>query len=281
MKRIGISFCLLFCVLWSAAFIFTPPVSTVIKVAGGCSQATSFLARITTDGTHSTAYTNFICGGVTDGWWAKTDALWIAATDNTTNAALNLVSSSFSLVSHGTASTFTANTGWAGNGTNSYFDTQLNPATAGGNYVLNSATHAICVQTTPSNATYLEGNYDGSNEIGLNYTSGVWTSYTNSIGGPVQVTSASLNTWMGVRTGLNTSILYNNGVSGGTSSQISSAIPSFNIYIEAINSSGAAGIFSAVQWSAFLLGGAFNATDASNFHTRLAAYMTAVGGSGC
>jgi hypothetical protein len=84
---------------------------------GGCSQATNFLARVssaslTIDGTHTTAYTNLICGLVTDGIITGSmsgsgsgasacgagsfDGLYIFATDTTagsnqTLTTLNLV----------------------------------------------------------------------------------------------------------------------------------------------------------------------------------------------
>src|SRR5208282_4996530 len=62
----------------------------------GCAQATAFIAR--TSGlstTEKNAYTAMICGMVTDGTWSLLDVLYIFATNNTTTAALNLVSSSF------------------------------------------------------------------------------------------------------------------------------------------------------------------------------------------
>src|SRR5229473_5562637 len=60
---------------------------------GGCSQATTFLARTSgLSGTETTAYTNLICGLVTDGVYPSLDALYIFATNTTTTANLNLIS---------------------------------------------------------------------------------------------------------------------------------------------------------------------------------------------
>jgi hypothetical protein len=65
--------------------------------ASGCSEATVFLARTSgLDATHTTAYTDLICGMVTDGIWAKADALYIEATQDSTTSRLNIKSTSFS-----------------------------------------------------------------------------------------------------------------------------------------------------------------------------------------
>lgn len=106
--------------------------------AGGCSQATTFLARTSgLDATHQNAYITMICGMVTDGTWTKFDILYITATADATTAGLNLVSTSFTLTN--TSATFTADTGYAGNGTTAYLDTGYNPSTNGVNFTQNSA----------------------------------------------------------------------------------------------------------------------------------------------
>jgi hypothetical protein len=73
----------------------------------------AFLARTSgLNAAHRNAYTALIDGLVTDGVWTSLDALYITATDTTTNANLNLVSSSFPLTQTGTI-TFTADQGYS------------------------------------------------------------------------------------------------------------------------------------------------------------------------
>src|SRR5215471_17837360 len=79
-------------------------------------QASAFLARTSGLSTQErNAYINLINGLVSDGVWSLLDALYVMATNTTSTAALNLVSTSFSLVTHGSM-TFTADVGYTGDG---------------------------------------------------------------------------------------------------------------------------------------------------------------------
>ena len=78
------------------------------------SESAVFLARTSgLDTTHVNAYTALIDGLVADGVWSKFDVLRIYATQNSTTALLNLKSSSFTAVTHGSPS-FTADRGFTG-----------------------------------------------------------------------------------------------------------------------------------------------------------------------
>lgn len=124
---------------------------------GPCSQATTFVARTTLSVPEAAAITTMICGMVSDGtgcssWGAggTLDALYILAVNTTTNASLNLCSTSFTLTTHGTPTAFTPNVGYNGDASTFYLDTGYVPSTAGGNYQQNSATLAVYV---PGNRT--------------------------------------------------------------------------------------------------------------------------------
>lgn len=100
-------------------------------------QSAAFLARasdvvLTQD---KQAYDSLITGIVNAGYWSLLDALYIFAAVDVTTAKLNLVSTSFGIVSHGTnidTSGFSAYNGYTANGTDRYLDTQYVPASAGG-----------------------------------------------------------------------------------------------------------------------------------------------------
>src|SRR5229473_4702071 len=125
---------------------------------GGCSQATTFLARTSgLSGTETTAYTNLICGLVTDGIITGTlsgatgcgtvlDGLYIFATNTTTTANLNLCGTSFGLTTSA-APSFTADRGYTGNGTTQFLDTGFIPSAAGGATTLNSTSLGAYVLT--------------------------------------------------------------------------------------------------------------------------------------
>lgn len=114
---------------------------------GGCSQATTFLARTSLAGSDVTNYTNLICGMVTDGLitgdlsttgcGSLFDVLYIFATHDATNALFNICGSSFT--GNPTGLAFTAYSGFtATSGQN--FQTSFNPSTATSpNYTQNSA----------------------------------------------------------------------------------------------------------------------------------------------
>src|SRR5262245_58714994 len=103
-------------------------------------EAAQFLARTSgLDTAHTNAYTALIDGLVADGIWSKLDLLHIYATQDSTNALLNLISSSFTGITHGSP-TFTADRGFTGVSGSStvYIDTQFNPNSGTRKYTLDS-----------------------------------------------------------------------------------------------------------------------------------------------
>src|SRR5208283_3321474 len=98
----------------------------------------------------------------TDGTWSLLDALYIFATNTTTTAALNLVSSSFTGTVNGTL-TFSADNGWTGDGSTGYFGTNFIPSIALGNCKLNSCSMGIYDLTSNTGAQTCQlGAYGGA-----------------------------------------------------------------------------------------------------------------------
>jgi hypothetical protein len=71
------------------------------------------------------------------GVWSKLDAFYMLAAAASDQALLNWKSASFTCTTNGTI-TFTADQGYAGNGSTGYLDTNFNPSTAGGGFAQNS-----------------------------------------------------------------------------------------------------------------------------------------------
>src|SRR5258706_5828950 len=85
-------------------------------LSGSCAESTAFFARTSgLDAAHIAAYNTFICGLVTDGLFSKFDVLHIYATQDSTTALLNLVSTSYNGTAVGSP-TFTADRGFTGTG---------------------------------------------------------------------------------------------------------------------------------------------------------------------
>lgn len=175
MKKLASLFIALFSLVWLTGAGWLP---LATSAGGGCSQATTFLARTSgLSGTETTVYTNLICGLVTDGIITGTmagsgsgasacgsifDAFYLLATNTTTTASLNLCSTSFSLTSTG-GLTFTADQGYTGDGTNNLL-TSLVPNAGGLNYAQDSASIGACDLTnrTTSDATTIIGSRNGA-----------------------------------------------------------------------------------------------------------------------
>lgn len=86
-----------------------------------------------------------------NGWWALTDCAYALCMGDKASALINLKSpGNFTLVEHGTG-TFTANHGWAGDGSTGYLDSQWDPATNGINWAQNSAHLFVIANNNTSN----------------------------------------------------------------------------------------------------------------------------------
>lgn len=266
------------------------------KVAGGggCTAATNFLARTSgLSGTETTAYTNLICGLVTDGiitgnlsgaagCGSVLDALYIFATKDTTTANLNICGTNFGLTQTGTV-TFSADHGYTGNGSTGYLDTGFTPSTAAGNYTQNSASFGVYTlnaritgqayanmgsakASSTAAADFFPWYTDNNTYIEVNANdSGVAASVVNGM-------------WALTRTASNALVGYHNGSSFRSASTASIGLPDLTFIIGATHiPAGTVVAFSADQNSAAFIGGALNATQAANLSTRINSYMAALG----
>jgi hypothetical protein len=261
---------------------------------GGCSQATTFLGRataasLTIDSTHTTAYTNLICGMVaqsaTEGGtlWARFDLLFIYATNttsgtNTTLALLNLPNSTYSgsLVS---TPTFTADRGFTGDGTTTGVTTNFNPTIATSpQFQANSAhlstwddsTSAI-METNP-----LLADVTNSDNIYPWYSGTDFYSRINDSPntGPLTIGDPRGHL-LGNRDSSTSRQSYQNAGTLGSygSAPGSGVVPNSNSMGLYVN----AGAGSSRRVAMLSAGASLSATDVTNFYTLLRAYMTAVG----
>lgn len=265
--------------------------------AGGCSQATTFLAR--TSGENTSALTTLICGMVTDGvingnltttgcgtGGTFPDRIFIHAMANSTDALLDVCGGT-SATNH--SATFTANQGFTGvaASTTVWVDSGFNGVTATSpNYALNQASIATWVLggTLPTVTNSPIGARDASAA-----TSRIFPSYSdgktycsindgeNDTGTPLGSSSDGL--FMCIRTSSSISKVYFNGTLLSSPNQPSISIPNITFGIVATNA-----ITTGVErgWGTpvgmTIIGGDLTSVQ-GNIHTRGCTYLTAVHGS--
>jgi hypothetical protein len=245
----------------------------------GCPTSATFLARTSgLSGPQTTAYQNLICGMVTDGTWTLMDGLWVFATNTTTTANLNLVSTSYTLTQNGTE-TFAANNGYTGDGSTGYFSTGLDPITAGGNYAQNSAAIGACVLTSRTSPTAyaslgIDYAYIEAYATGYELNGGAFPTYTGSTNAQGSLIVS--------RTSAPSITLYQNGASVATPTDASGLPPAEIMLVGASENGGVPGDLSADQIAYAFVGGGLTATQAGNVYSRLHTFLVAVGAaSGC
>lgn len=197
------------------------------------------------------------CGSVLDG-------IYILATSNTTTAALNICGTSYSLITNGTPTSFTAYAGYVGDGSTFYLDTGFVPSTAGGNFALNSATMGVYLPNsdTVSSGLIQIGAAHGTATQSFSYIAAAGTGFAAEVNGatfPGTSGSNSKGAWVVSRaasTGFNA---YQNGSSTAfwTQSDTSVALPPVSIYLFGYNNSVTPGLTS--PWNGLISAGFFGA----------------------
>jgi hypothetical protein len=232
-----------------------PPNLVTMSVSPPCPQFTSFLARTSGLSTlYQGAYLSMICGLVSDGDMANLDGFYMYVTNSTGSLQQNLVQNAYNLTLHGSC-TFVAFGGYTGDGSTCYQDTGFNPATANGNYQLNSASFGACDLSTRNTANanaWTMGAWDGSGTSGnimgfspLNSASNIiWAvnSLAVGTGSGIELNSEILSvqgSWAFTRYGAGTpdnaggadDNIWLNGILSTVGFLVSSSLPNENIMI--------------------------------------------------
>jgi hypothetical protein len=253
-----------------------PPVST---------EVSQWLARAPgLDAAHIAADTALIDGLVAAGLWTKFDFLHLYATQDSTTAKLNLISSNFTAVTNGSP-VFTANRGFTGVAGSStvYIDTQFNPTTAPSpKYTINDAHQSVwsLSNITASSAPFGASGSGRANYIMIRYTDNNAYLRVNlgDVGGADGSNPGSALGWfVGSRTGDHTVNPYLNGAAFGTPiSTISGTPPNLNLYSLGMNNNGVP-LGTAHQLAMDSAGSKLTSGEVATAYTLLRARMTAVG----
>jgi hypothetical protein len=268
----------------------TPATSAAVGPIAAASDAaatTAFLARTSgLNATHTNAYKALINGLVADGVFAKLDALYLFATQDTTTARLNLVQNNFNCTLTNTP-TFTADRGYTGGagGSAPYLDSGFSPITSGGSFARNSACLGIWTITAASDTT---GNYSGGLTSGATvdtsvsnntFGTGIAGTINSPFGTPdTEVAGTKFGCLLVNRSGASAVQLYKNGVSvdtATTSSVDPTGVDTLTFLTRHLG--GGNNQPSDEQMGAGFFGGSLNATEQGNLYTRLGAFLMAVG----
>ncbi len=252
----------------------------LVTGSADAAQTTAFLARTSgLSGAEIAAYKNLINGLVSDGVFSLLDALYIFATNTTTTANLNLISTSFGLTG-ATPPTFIADQGYTGNGTTQFLDTGFIPSSSGVAYTLNNASVGVYDLTNVAGGTSHNtiGANDGNQVFIANNQNASQTFFgVNDSFPSVTGPNTTQGFWVATRTSSSVQAVYRNGntTALGTDATASSALPTVSIYIMAKNQSGSGTAFSNNQLSAAFIGGGLSAAQQQLISNRINAYMTA------
>lgn len=270
---------------------------TATSLPIGCTNSTNttltpaqtFIARTgTINYKHRAAYSDLINGLIADAVWPKLDLLYVFATQSSTAALLNLVSTNYTPLVNG-APAFVTDRGYTGTDSSAsvFLNTQFNPTTAvSPNFVQDAAHISAWVETNITSGAS-GGCVIGSTgaagvapftQIFPKYSTGVSFYGINSSPASAGITNASsIGHYIGVRTGANAVFGYKDAVDQSLANTTSAPPINQNFFVLAANAGGVGRVGSAAQVSSVSLGGPLTPTDVTNYHTRLRTYMTAVG----
>lgn len=206
------------------------------------------------------------------GVWTLLDRLWLFATENATQALTCLKSRAVATAVN--SPTFTANRGYAGNGTTAHINSNFNPSTAGGNYSQNDAALGCWVETEGASGGAYMAAYIAQWSL-------FWRSGATTVGWPINQGSnqnftfaGQTGLWVPQRTGANATELFKDGASVATGVVASVALENRNVFI--LSDDGSTSTTTGRLAAAFI-GKSLTAPQQASFHAAMRAYMTAAG----
>lgn len=227
-----------------------------------------------------TLFTNLKSGTVNaTNTLAELDLLYLLAAHDSQAARLNAITPASFALTAVNSPTFTADQGYASNGTSSYLDTGFSLETDGTNYILNDAHISIWSRTDQQDAGVDIGARDGSGDDESNVIirnasdQGFARLNTDDIVDNVSVTNSSGH-FLGVRTNSTQSSLYRNGaIVGSAWNANSGAETNSDCFICARNTAGTPGNYTTRQYSIASVGGGMTANQIADFYAALNAYI--------
>lgn len=219
------------------------------------------------------------------GVWALLDAFYLTAAADEQAAQRNWVQDAFNL-SPQASPTFTADRGYAGNGTTSFLATGITPASlpaAGGRLSLNSAHLSIWCRNNVQSSTQLP--------IGSRTTSttqqflivprlgtDVATFRVNQdVAGAAPASLDSTGHWTARRDGAATDALFKNGALVSSDTAASTGLSTAAVTLGALNTGGTVGNFATHQIASASIGAGLTDAQEAARHAAVLGYLQSVG----
>jgi len=245
-------------------------------------DAQAFFDRVTAAGgvlttTEKDAVNQLVLDLKSNSIWTSMVAIYPMVGASAASCAQNLVSSSYTGTFSG-GLTY-ANTGVTPNGTSGYMNTGLNP-----NSVLSQNSCHISYYSRTNLAANTQGDmgcYSNTGTVATFYTHIRYSgdAYYMLLGDNV-FPSITNNTTLGFFNGSrnsSTNITHvRNGTNLGNSTVTSTALPSLNVYISALNANGTANAFNTKECAFASIGAGLSDTQASNFYTNVQTFQTSL-----
>jgi len=256
------------------------PSATKSVTPTGLPETDALIARFTTPPTtaRAKAINTFIGSLINAGVWAKLDCLYVTAAADSQAARRNWVQDAHNLTAVNSP-TFTADRGYAGNGSTSYLNTNYNPLTNGQQYTLNSAHVSVYNRTSrAANDTIIMGaasSGGGGVEIYPRFTGDLLPTFVNDQSGSVP-NAFSDGDFLGSRISPTRST-YRNGSFLGALTPTLTAVPNSNVFICCRSINGSPNGLTTDQVSGGSLGAGLDATEVAAFAAARLAYLQAVG----
>jgi hypothetical protein len=264
---------------------------------GGCSQATTFLARTSLGGSYPAAYTTLICDLVTaglitgnmstTGCGSTFDVFYVLASDTSADALLNLCSTSYGGTLNG-APTFTAANGFTGvSGSSTVsISSGFTPSTATSpNYTQNSAHISSWVNTNITAGLF----YSLGSQNTSTSQSGILPRYSdgnayyrindaNASPSAGTATANSIGHYVATRSSSTTGVGYKNAANQTIGAATSAGVSSFPYLVLANNTNGGANGGIAAQIMMVTLGGALTSGNVTTLCHEENLYLTTIAG---
>jgi len=217
-----------------------------------------------------------------DGDLSSFDSLWGFCGEDTQSALIDFIGLRTATAVN--SPTFTANQGYAGNGTTSYINSTWNPVTHGVAYTQNSAGIILYDRTARTDAANVVncGIYDLATKIaglGPRQISNAVAGINNNPAANLSVSQDNASgIWIASRTGANQLDFYRAAASIASSgASASTALLSLPMFVGGLNSAGVFSLGTTDQHSMFGTTGGLSSAAVARINPRLQTALTAIG----
>lgn len=245
-------------------------------------SSTALFARFTTPPTQQRMWQiNALINALkVAGVWSKIDALYVMAAADAQAAQRNWKADAYNLTPVN-APTFTADRGYQGDGLTKYLSTGFVPASAGGQYTLNSAHLSVWSRTSSAAAQVDIGARSGSNTnlatINTFNGSSLLAFGLNSAVGTGSAMASGAGYSLVSRVAGATVSFSKNGAALSNIANAVDAMPGFEFFVGASNAAGSPVNVSARQLSVASIGSGLTSADVAALYTAINTYLVAVG----